>query len=342
MSQDAQTTTAISRRKGHHLLVVLSENPAISPCPNSLQPISLPRDPLPTRSLESISTSTKLLKRELSFPFIIASMTGGSQHGEAINKNLAQAAEQERVAFALGSLRILTKPGGLEQLPTFAVRNYCPSVPLIGNLGLTFLQEEEAVEHILNLVDTLQLDALYLHINPMQEAMQLAGDTDNSELLFLLEKAIPRIPVPVFVKEVGSGIPGKLAKQLLECGVAKVDVAGTGGTSWVAVERLARIAAYPEEVQPSEVFDSWGTSTADCLTEAVALGVAREQLIASGGIRSGLDIAKALSLGAGYTSAATPLLAPAMQSSEGVAQVLARWRLELRMALYSSGLDVPK
>lgn len=321
----------IQARKGDHIRLCLDERSQAAQ--HVFDKYQLPYTALPEMSLDDIDTSFTLLGRQLKAPMVVASMTGGSEHGRAINTNLAIAAEQCGVALGVGSQRI-----GLEKQDakdTFElVRKHAPNAFIIANMGAVQLNYGHSVESYQKIVDMIQADALYLHLNPLQEALQPGGDTDFRGLLAKIERLVKRISVPVFVKEVGHGISTEVATQLFAAGVRVVDTAGVGGTSyaWVEAER-ARNNAF------AEWFKVYGVPTDQSVVAVAGARTSDDQLvIASGGIRSPLDGLKAHALGADLFSAAVPFLQPAMDSPESVIEVLENWKQGLRVVMFASGV----
>ncbi len=315
----------LSDRKLEHIRIVLEED--VEPAPSPFQRYRLPYRALPELDLSAIATGTQWFGRQLSFPLLISSMTGGPEATARINEHLARAAQAEGAALALGSMRVcLRQP---ETLASFRVRRYCPDVPLFANVGLIQLNHGVALEDLQHLVDEIEADGLFLHLNALQEAIQPEGQTNFSGLLAKLADVVARLRVPVLAKEVGSGIDAESARLLVQAGVRILDVAGTGGTSWSLVE------GYRREDRLGHLFRDVGVPTDRALIQARHLpGVT---LIAGGGVRSGLDMAKALVLGATLAGAAKPFLRPALDSPEAVAQVIREWRHELKVAMFACG-----
>lgn len=324
--QDIQT------RKGDHIRLCL--DPRSQADTSVFDAYHLPYTALPELSLDDVDTSCNLFGKRLSAPLVIASMTGGSEHGRAINTNLARAAEQCGVAMGIGSQRI-----GLEKQDaqdTFKlVRRYAPHAFIMANMGAVQLNYGHSVESYRRIIDMVQADALYLHLNPLQEALQPGGDTDFRGLLTKIKKLVASIDTPVFIKEVGHGISGEVAHELFEAGIKAIDVAGVGGTSyaWVEAERAHNDAF-------AEWFKSYGVPTDQSIIESVGAKTQTDQLvIASGGVRSPLDGLKARALGADFFSAATPFLPAAMESPEAVVEVIENWKRGLQIGLFSAGVN---
>lgn len=264
-------------------------------------------------------------------PLIIASMTGGSEHGRSINTNLAVAAEACGVALGVGSQRI-----GLEKQDaqdTFKlVRRHAPHACIIANMGIVQLNYGHTIDSYRKVVDMVEADALYIHLNPLQEALQPGGDTDFSGLLPKIEQLVRAVPVPVIAKEVGHGISGEVARRLCNAGIKGIDVAGVGGTSyaWVEAERSHNddFAAW---------FKNMGIPT-DQAVAAVSKVVPDDvYVIASGGVRSPIDGLIARALGADLFSAAVPFLRPAMESPEKMIDAVRHWQKGLAVAMFASG-----
>jgi isopentenyl-diphosphate delta-isomerase len=259
-------------------------------------------------------------------------MTGGTDLAGTINRNLAAAAQERGVALGLGSLRT-----GLEQpetLHTFRVREVAADVLLFANLGAVQLNSGYGIDHCRRAVDAVEADALILHLNPLQEALQTDGDWNWSGLLAKIEDVCRSLAVPVVVKEVGWGISEQAARWLAGAGVAGIDVAGSGGTSWSEVEYHR--APTEELRRMAKTFADWGIPTADALVK-VRVGAPGLPVIASGGLRTGIDAAKALALGAVAVGVASPFLKAAAASPEAVIGTIDQFASELRVAMFCSG-----
>ncbi len=280
------------KRKDEHIRIVLQKNVQYSFGPG-FDNFNFIHNALPEMSLRHADLSCKFLGTKLSAPLMISAMTGGYQQAERINKSLAKTAQKYGIAFALGSQRAMLENPSLVR--TYDVRKEAPSVPVISNIGAVQLKKY-GLEKIESLVSLVESDALAIHLNPLQEVIQAEGDHDFSEVLGSIEKVCESISVPVIVKETGAGMSKKVAEKLKAAGVSMIDVAGAGGTSWSRVE-YERGGAIPG-------FEDWGITTVDSIL--MCRGIL--PLIASGGIRSGIDAAKAIALGAEMTGAAYPFL----------------------------------
>jgi isopentenyl-diphosphate Delta-isomerase len=322
---------SLSSRKADHIRISL-ENNVQSRRTNGLERFSFTHQALPEISLAAIDTRSVFLGRNLDVPFLISSMTGGTLQANRINRALAQAAQSMRVALALGSLRPVLEDGSL--IRSYRVRTLAPDVLLFANLGAVQLNYQYSAEDCQRAVELAEADALILHLNPLQEALQPEGNTDFSNLLTKIEAVCRALPVPVIVKEVGWGITGGTARKLAAAGVAAIDVAGAGGTSWSMVEgqrtrskAISRLAA---------LYRDWGIPTADSLQECRA-ALPDLPLIASGGIRNGLEAAKCVALGAQLVGFARPLLRPATVGASAVENILRQLSNELRTTMFVIG-----
>jgi len=322
----------MSKRKENHIDAVLSGEANARAVSAGFDRVRFEHCALPELDLSDIDLSTTFLGKRLRRPFLISSMTGGHAHAAAINAVLAEAAQTLGIALGVGSQRVALSGGGLEGTDR-SLRRLAPDVPLYGNMGAAQLREfgPDAMRHAVDMIDA---DALIIHLNPLQEALQARGDTRWSGLLRQLELLCAALAVPVIVKEVGFGISVPVARRLADCGVAAIDVAGAGGTSWSAVE--GRLASDPAQAALAEIYRDWGIPTATALRE-ISDALPQLPLIGSGGIRHGLDAAKAIRLGATLVGQAGPLLRAAI---DGLEPLLAHFSLleqGLRLACFATG-----
>jgi isopentenyl-diphosphate Delta-isomerase len=315
-------------RKRRHIDVCLSEAVDYQTVTTGLERFQLPYNALTQTDLRSIELATDFLGTRMRAPVLIGPMTGGAELSGTINRNLAGAAQQLGIGMMLGSQRIMLDNGSASA--TFRVRDIAPDVLLIGNIGLSQLTAR-TVPALVEALDQVKANALAVHTNPLQEAMQQRGDTDFSGSIARLRDIAGTIGYPVVLKEVGHGIGARAAAELADCPIAAVDVAGAGGTSWARVEQFVR---YGEIRYPA--LAEWGIPTAQALLD-VRRVLPGTPLVASGGIRTGMDAAKALALGADLVSVARPLLAPAIESSAAVADWLQRFIDELLICLHGCG-----
>ncbi|CAN5831502.1 type 2 isopentenyl-diphosphate Delta-isomerase [soil metagenome] len=289
----------------------------------------LPYRALPESDLNSIDSGTIFLGKPLRAPLLIGAMTGGAELSGTINRHLATAAEALGVGLMLGSQRVMLEHPAAAA--SFKVRPYAPTALLIGNLGVAQLNKGYGVDELRRVVETIGADALALHTNPLQEALQQNGDTNFSSLISKLHEIVPQVPYPVLLKEVGHGLSAAVAKSVEHVGFAALDVAGAGGTSWAKVEEFVNYGTVR-----SPQLAEWGIPTATALQEVHA-ALPKMPLVASGGVRSGVDIAKALVLGAEVVAIARPLLEPATRSAEAVIETLEHLIWELRVAMHCAG-----
>ncbi len=319
-------------RKADHIRINLEENVQFPRLTTGLERYRFVHQALPELDLPAVDTSVSCLGKTLQLPLLISSMTGGTTQAERINLNLAIGAHARGIAMGLGSQRTGLEIAGTAT--TFRVRREAPDILLFANLGAVQLNKGYTVDHCRRAVDMIEADALILHLNPLQEVLQADGDWLWSGLLAKIAEVCGGVGVPVVVKEVGWGISANLARQLAGVGVAAIDVAGSGGTSWSEVEyhrapteRLRRLA---------RSFADWGIPTADSL---VAVGEAVPDLvrIASGGLRNGIDVAKCLALGATLGGLASPFLKAAAVSPEAVVETIDFLADELRIAMFCAG-----
>lgn len=321
----------IASRKREHI-AALARDSEIERHMSGFDRIHLTHRALPEISLDDVDTHTDFLGKRLRFPLLISSMTGGD--GETIrrvNQRLAEAAQHCGVAMAVGSQRIMFSHPASEA--SFDLRRYAPDTVLLGNLGAVQLNDGFRGEHCQAAVDILAADGLYLHLNPLQEAVQPEGDTDFSNLADQIAAISKALTTPLLLKEVGCGLSVKDIALGKQAGVRYFDIAGRGGTSWSRIEHHRR--SDPND-DIGLVFQDWGLTTVSALRQAAAAHP-DVTLIASGGVRSGIDMAKAVLLGAHVCGIAAPLLKPAMHSTDAVIAAIERLRREYRTALFLLG-----
>ncbi|MGH7832693.1 MAG: type 2 isopentenyl-diphosphate Delta-isomerase [Candidatus Binatia bacterium] len=323
--------TATQRRKKEHLELCLDTPSVSSPFPTGFDNYSFIHNALPEIDLDEVDLATAFLGKPVKAPILISSMTGGFDLAAKVNRNLALAAQRLGLAMGVGSQRVaLESPNAA---PSFKIREIAPDVVLLANLGAVQLNYGYTIDHCRRAVEMIRADALILHLNPLQEAAQPEGNRNFKDLAKKIAEVCRRLEVPVVVKEVGGGISGEVALRLKRAGVKAIDVAGAGGTSWYAVE--ARRAAKKGQA-PDFTFSNWGIPTDEALRMARG-AVPDLEIVASGGIRNGLDIAKAIALGADLCAIAQPLLAPALESADQVIKSLLGIIRELKIAMFCVG-----
>lgn len=322
----------IGRRKRDHIDIVMS-GVARHAAPAGFDQIHFLHNALPEVDFHSIGLATEFLGRRLRLPFLASSMTGGPDVAERVNRAIAEAAQALGFAMGVGSQRISLTTDDRHGLGP-ELRRIAPDVPIYGNLGAVQLVTGMGIDDARRAVEHIGADALILHLNPLQEALQEGGDRNWAGVEAAIETLARRLSVPLIAKEVGSGISGAVARRLVNCGVAAIDVAGAGGTSWAAVEGSR--AAGAEGQSLGEIFRNWGIPTARALMD-VREACPDVPLIASGGIRHGLDGAKAIRLGATLAGQAASLLGPAMQGTEAVIAHVETFATALRIACLATG-----
>ncbi|CAO5002450.1 type 2 isopentenyl-diphosphate Delta-isomerase [Microcystis aeruginosa] len=322
----------IENRKSEHLRVCIEEDVEFQQLTNGLEKYRFTHCCLPELDRSDIELGTTFLRKSLKAPILISSMTGGTELAHLVNTRLATVAQRYGLAMGVGSQRIaLEQP---ELAPTFAVRSLAPDILLLANLGAVQLNYGCGLEDCLKLVELLEADALILHLNPLQEWVQSGGDSNFKGLLAKIQQICAQLPVPVIAKEVGNGISAVMAKQLIEAGVAAIDVAGAGGTSWAKVE--SQRAKDNRQRHLGQVFADWGLPTAECITAIRSMN-STIPLIASGGLKNGLDLAKSIALGADLAGLARPFLVAAIESEAAVDELVKFLIAELEIVLFCTG-----
>ena len=319
-------------RKADHLRICLEDDVQFRSLTNGLDKYRFTHSCLPELNFGDVDIRTQFLTKTLNAPILISSMTGGTEQAKIINSRLAKAAHKHGLAMGVGSQRIAVENPDLSH--TFAVRSLAPDAVLLANLGAVQLNYTYGLEQCLRVVDILQADALILHLNPLQECIQPRGDTEFKGLLDKIKQLCQQLEVPVIAKEVGNGISTAMATKLIDAGVAVIDVAGAGGTSWAKVE--SQRAENNLQRKLGTTFADWGIATADCIVQI------RQQypdlpLIASGGLRNGLEVAKAIALGADLAGLAFPFLQAASESEAAVDEAIELLIAEIKTVLFCTG-----
>lgn len=312
----------ISKRKKEHLEICLNKEVEGK---SYFGDVNLVYNALPDTDFRKIDTRVSFLGKELNLPLMISPLTGGTEEALKINKTLAKIAEKKKIGFALGSQRAMIENKKLDK--TYFVRDVAPSALIFGNIGIGNLKDIK-IQEIEEALDKVRVDALFVHLNPAQEITQIEGNLDFKNSAENLKKLVENIKYPVVAKEVGQGISREVGKTLKDCGVKAIDVSGTGGTNWIKVEKL-------RGGNISDNLLNFGIPTPCSLLELKNLGI---DLISSGGIRSGLDIAKSLVLGAKICGIALPFLKIYEKGGEnGVLKYIDELENELKTVMFLVG-----
>ena len=321
----------IDQRKADHIKINL-EKDVRSALTTGLENYHFIHEALPEMDLEKIDTSLSLFGKQLSAPILISSMTGGTADAESINLRLAEAAQEMKIAMGVGSQRAAIENTELEK--TFQVRRVAPDILLFANLGAVQLNYGYGINQCRLAVDMIGADALIFHFNPLQEAVQDAGDTNFAGLARKLEEICKKLEVPVIAKEVGWGISERSAKLLADCGVQAIDVAGAGGTSWSQVEMHRAPDEFTREL--AATFVGWGIPTAESILN-VKKAAPDMTVFASGGIKDGLDIAKCVALGATLGGMAGQFLKAAAVSTEKAVETMKLTKRQIEVTMFTVG-----
>lgn len=321
----------IGQRKADHLRINL-EKDVHSALTTGLEAYHFVHEALPELDLETVDLSLRLFGKKLKAPVLISSMTGGTEEAKTINLRLAEAAQTIGVAMGVGSQRAaLEHP---ELAASFQIRKVAPDILLFANLGAVQLNYGYGIDDCRRAVEMISANALILHLNPLQEAVQPGGDTNFTGLAGKIEKICRKLEVPVIVKEVGWGMSERTSRRLSEAGVSAIDVAGAGGTSWSQVEMYRA----PEEFTRAlaATFVGWGIPTTEAIlnVKRAAPGV---KIFASGGLKDGLDIAKCIALGATLGGMAGQFLKAAAESQEGIVNLMRLTARQIQVAMFASG-----
>jgi isopentenyl-diphosphate delta-isomerase len=319
--------TDIRARKADHITLALKPKHQAQQA-SGFDRLCFEPNALPQIALEDVELHTHFLGQLVAAPLLIGAMTGGCESGDIINQHLAEAAQACQIPMALGSQRAALEQG-LQQ----NIRRWAPSAILLSNLGATQLQQS-GLDLAHRAVDSVQANALIIHLNPLQELIQPNGDRDWNLVLEAIANCTSKLDVPVIVKEVGAGIGPGSARKLAQAGVKWIEVAGRGGTSWASIELERNGSAREREI--AVPFIDWGMDTVELLP-AVHSACPELGLIGSGGVRDGLDIARCIRLGANMTALAQPFLAPALESTEAVIDKISILQEQLRWAMFLTG-----
>ncbi|MDP2602736.1 MAG: type 2 isopentenyl-diphosphate Delta-isomerase [Deltaproteobacteria bacterium] len=319
------------KRKKEHLELCLDTGSVTGPSSTGLDWYRFTHNALPELNIDEIDLGTSFLGKKLKAPLLISSMTGGFDLARKVNRNLAAAAQELGIAMGVGSQRVAIEEPSVAD--SFQVRDLAPDILLLANLGAVQLNYGYGIDQCRRAVEMIGADGLILHLNVLQEAVQPEGNRNFKGLTEKIAAVCQELEVPVVAKEVGSGISVDVALRLARAGVRAIDVAGKGGTSWYAVE--ATRAAKAGKVADA-AFADWGIPTEEALV-TVRKALPEMELVASGGIRTGVDIAKAIALGANIAALGQPLLAPALESPGMVVNFIGGILNELRIAMLCVG-----
>ncbi len=324
-------------RKDDHIRINLDEDVGFRQLTTGFERYHFIHQALPEIDLAAVDPRVVLFRKRLCAPILVSSMTGGTPQAGLVNRRLAEAVQAKGLAMGVGSQRAALEESKAED--SFSVRKYAPDALVFANLGAVQLNYGYTVEHCRRAVDMIEADALILHLNPLQEVLQPEGDIRWGDLLSRIEEVCNQIGVPVIAKEVGWGISRQAARRLIGAGISAIDVAGVGGTSWSEVEKHR--APTERHRRLAAAYREWGIPTVTSLSYVCAArteaGRPDLPVFASGGIRSGQDIAKAVALGADLVGLAAPFLKRAVESSAAVEEEIDILVEELRIAMFASG-----
>lgn len=323
-----------ARRKREHVEIVLNRDVSFQSKTSGFEEWEFEHNALPELIFSEINPHVTFLGKPLAMPLMISCMTGGYGSAKTINRQLAEVCEKQRVAMGVGSQRQALEDSSYHE--TFSiVRTVAPTIPVVGNIGAAEVAQLRDATPVQRLVDMIRADAFAVHLNPLQELLQPEGNPDFRGVLRGIELLVKQLSVPVIVKEIGSGISGRVAQRLIDVGVRIIDVAGSGGTSWAGVEIIRR-----NEQSLKETFWDWGIPTVEALRQLANLKRQTRELfiIASGGIFNGVHIAKSIALGADLTAAARPIMQALHKGKEkGVHKLLNAWLMELKRVMFLVG-----
>ncbi len=320
------------QRKSDHIRINLEEDVNFRHLTTGLERYHFLHQAMPELDMAAVDTSLSLFGKMLNAPLLISSMTGGTEHAQLINRTLAEAAEIGGIAMGVGSQRAAIEDAALAE--SFHIRPLAPTAILLANLGAVQLNYGYGVDQCRQAVEMIEADALILHFNALQEAVQPEGDINFGGLLSKVEEVCRKLSVPVIAKEVGWGFAADTVRQLAEAGISAIDVAGAGGTSWSQVEMYRADTEIRRRV--AATFVDWGIPTGEAIV-AAKTAAAHLPIIASGGLRNGLDIAKCLALGASMGGMAGPFLKAAVKSLEAVLTEIEIAKAEIQVAMFMVG-----
>lgn len=323
--------THISKRKMDHIKINLNEDIS-SGLTNGLEKYQFIHEALPEIDLSDVKTNIELFGRALSSPILISSMTGGIPEAEIINIRLAQAAQEKKIALGVGSQRAALESPTLSK--SFEIRKYAPDILLFANIGTIQLNNGFSSDDCQRAIDMIEADGLFLHLNPLQEALQKGGDTNFGGLVEKIEMVCKNLNVPVIAKEVGWGISEKTALKLYNSGISAIDVAGAGGTSWSQVEMFAAEDSYSQQL--AAIFNNWGISTTQSIIN-VKKATPKLTVFASGGLTNGLEMSKCIALGASLAGSAGIFLKAAIVSTERIIELIQLLSDQMKISMFATG-----
>jgi isopentenyl-diphosphate delta-isomerase len=326
-----------STRKLDHIRICLTKDVQFQQKKTGFQDIELIHNAIPEIDLKDVKTDTQFLGKKIAAPLLIVGMTGGHPIAKRINEVLAKAAQEAKIGMGLGSQRAAIEDPSLGESYSVA-RKFAPDIPIIANLGGPQLSKGYGIKEAREAVEMIQADALAIHLNPLQEAVQKEGETNTRGILDAISEVASQLEVPVIAKETGCGIAYEQARLLSEHGIKGVDVGGAGGTSWSAVEAFRELAQNPTEDKThlGFTFRDWGIPTAASVIEVSSVGGLT--IIATGGVRNGVDVAKSVAVGADMAGIGLPFLKPAYSGDlESLASEIKRIIRELRTAMFLTG-----
>ncbi|NOX66120.1 MAG: type 2 isopentenyl-diphosphate Delta-isomerase [Chlorobi bacterium] len=327
----SKTHDQISKRKAEHIDLCLNED-VVYHKSNGLEQFDFIHDALTEVLIDEINFETRFVGKIISYPFMISSITGGTEKAKSLNENLAIAANEFNIPIGVGSQRPLLESS--EHHDTFKiVRERAPNVPVLSNIGAAQIVQLGNLTSLLKIIEAISADGLIIHLNPLQELLQKEGEVNFKGLLNKIKEIKNNLNIPIIVKEVGSGINQNTARRLLDIGVDVIDVAGSGGTSWAAVELLRNPKL------ENDYFREWGLRTSFCVKEIAKLKDEYDfTLISSGGIDNFVDAAKSLALGADMVASARIMLKTLeLTGVEGVIKLIKDWFNGIRKIMFLTG-----